>query len=308
MATNERLATRHRIPKLSDKPEPGTGRYYASYRSSNGTARRQRFVRDRIESQQMYRRWVIEQYDDHADIVIRDGSGFKDDVERTLPYIANAFVQHNEGSVRTDGATRTKGTISLRVFDDNRRQVVNILTWCQERFGDRVKRESFRDLLSETDYEAMMMAFARRLSPSQVNKHRQRFWLLVNFAKRRPFQVRLSFGPDDVQHFGGTEVKRSRSLPTVAMVRTVLDAARSSLRTAPMAGASLKAGTTTKTPSSTSAGVGLDDGMLSGRSGDTHRPTWHRNVRLPGADHTGRRPQVPTDRKGKTVSGRGLSR
>jgi hypothetical protein len=226
MATNERLATRHRIPKLSDKPEPGTGRYYASYRSSNGTARRQRFVRDRIESQQMYRRWVIEQYDDHADIVIRDGSGFKDDVERTLPYIANAFVQHNEGSVRTDGATRTKGTISLRVFDDNRRQVVNILTWCQERFGDRVKRESFRDLLSETDYEAMMMAFARRLSPSQVNKHRQRFWLLVNFAKRRPFQVRLSFGPDDVQHFGGTEVKRSRSLPTVAMVRTVLDAAR----------------------------------------------------------------------------------
>jgi len=174
----------------------------------------------------MYRRWVIEQYDDHAGIVIRDGSGFKGDVERTLPYIANAFVQHEEGRVRTDGATRTKGTISLRVFDDNRHQVVNILTWCQERFGDRVKRESFRDLLSETDYEAMMMAFARRRSTSQVNKHRQRFWLLVNFAKRRPFQVRLSFGADDVQHFGGTKVKRSRGLPTVAMVRTVLDAAR----------------------------------------------------------------------------------
>ncbi len=61
----------------------------------------------------MYRRSVIEHYDDHADIVIRDRSDFKDDVERILPYIANAFVQHNEGSVRTDGATRTKGTISV---------------------------------------------------------------------------------------------------------------------------------------------------------------------------------------------------
>ena len=88
MATNERLATRHRIPKLSDKPEPGTGRYYASYRSSNGTARRQRFTRDRMESQQMYRRWVIEQHDDHADIVLRDGSSFKGDLERAaIPQI-----------------------------------------------------------------------------------------------------------------------------------------------------------------------------------------------------------------------------
>ena len=94
----------------------GAGRYYASFRGPNGTARRQRFTKDRKESEQLYRRWVVEHYDDTADIVIRDGSGFKGDMERTLPYIANAFVRHDEGRVRLDGAPRTKGTISLRVL------------------------------------------------------------------------------------------------------------------------------------------------------------------------------------------------
>jgi hypothetical protein len=46
----------------------------------------------------MYRRWILEQYDNHADIVIRDGSGSKGDAERTLPDIANAFVQHFGGT------------------------------------------------------------------------------------------------------------------------------------------------------------------------------------------------------------------
>lgn len=187
---------------------------------------RRRFTRDRKESEQLYRRWVVEHYDDTADIVIRDGSGFKGDMERTLPYIANAFVRHDEGRVRLDGAPRTKGAISLRVFDDNRRQVVNILRWAKDQLGDRLKRESFRDLFTETDYEAMMMSFAKRLSASQVNKHRQRFWLLVNFAKRRPIQVRLSFGPDDVQHFGGVENHRERVIPTIKMIQTLLKTAR----------------------------------------------------------------------------------
>ena len=54
--------------------------------------------------------------------------------------------------MRADGVARKKGTISLRVFDDNRRQVVNILTWAKERFGDRLKQESFAVLFTETDY------------------------------------------------------------------------------------------------------------------------------------------------------------
>ncbi len=217
MATNGRLATRRRLPKLSDTPEQGTGRFYASYRGSNCTARRQRFTKDRKESAQLYRRWVVEHYDDSADIAIRDGSGFKSALEQTLPHIADAFIKHDEGRVRADGVARKKGTISLRVFDDNRRQVVNILKWAKERFGDRLKQESFADLVTETDYEGMMMSFARRLSASLVNQHRQRLWQIVNFAKRRPIQVPLSFGPDDVQHFGGVENNRERVIPTLKM-------------------------------------------------------------------------------------------
>ena len=107
MATNGQPATRQRIPKLSEKPEPRTGRYYASFRGPNGTARRRRFTKDRKESEPLYRRWVVEHYDDTAGIIIRDGSGFKGDMERTLPYIANAFLRHDEGRVRLDGALRT---------------------------------------------------------------------------------------------------------------------------------------------------------------------------------------------------------
>lgn len=225
MATNGKPTTRKRIPKLSEKPEPGTGRYYTSYRAASGSSRRQRFTRDYKESEQLYRRWVIEHYDDSVDIIVRDGSSLNGHLERTLPYIANALIQHDEGRVRPDGLPRTGGTISLRVFHDNRHQVVNILKWCKEHFGDRLKRESFRDLFTETDYETMMMAFSKRFSSSQINKHRQRFWQLVKFAKRRPFQVRLAFGPDEVRQFGGTESRREREIPTVGMIRKLLNAA-----------------------------------------------------------------------------------
>lgn len=221
MTTNGRLATRRRIPKLSHTPEQGTGRFYASYRGSNDTARRQRFTKDRKEYAQLCHRWVVEHNDNSADIVIRDGSGFKSALEQTLPHFANAFIKHDEGRVRADGLARKKGTISLRVFDDNRRQVINILKWAKERFGDRLKQESFADSVTEADYEGMMMSFAKRPSASQANKHRQRFWQIANFAKRRPIQVRLFLGQDDVQHFGGVGNNRERVIPTVKMIQTI---------------------------------------------------------------------------------------
>ena len=56
MATNERLATRRRIPKLSERLEEPNGRYYSSYRDADGKCQRQRFSRDRKESDQAYRR------------------------------------------------------------------------------------------------------------------------------------------------------------------------------------------------------------------------------------------------------------
>ena len=104
MATGVRPATRRRVPKLSEKPEPWTGRRYASFRGPKGTARRQRFTRNHKESEQPYRCWVIENYDDSADIVIRDGAGFKSDLERTPLFIATAYVHHDERRVRSEGS------------------------------------------------------------------------------------------------------------------------------------------------------------------------------------------------------------
>ncbi len=49
---------RKRTPKLSDKPEPGSNRYYASYRDENGKSRRKRFTRDRQESERPYDVWI----------------------------------------------------------------------------------------------------------------------------------------------------------------------------------------------------------------------------------------------------------
>ncbi len=114
MATDFKPATRKRIPKLSDKPEPGTGRYYTSYRAASGSARRQRFTKDRKGSKQRYRRWVIEHDDDSVDIIIRDGSGFNGPLEWTLPYIANALVQHDEGRAGPSCGTSASGSAATK--------------------------------------------------------------------------------------------------------------------------------------------------------------------------------------------------
>jgi len=127
--------------------------------------------------------------------------------------------------VRPDGARRARGTISLRVFDDNRRQVINILRWCKDRYEDRLSRTPFDELMTETDYESMMFHFIKQLSDSQINKHRQRFWNIVRFARRGPFKIRLPFGPEDVRSFGGTETRKQRQMPTVEMIQKILSVA-----------------------------------------------------------------------------------
>jgi len=222
---NLRKHKKRRIPKLSVNPEPGTMRYYASYRGTDGKPKRKRFTRDRKESEIAYHRWVIENYDQSSRIVANDHDAGKVDFDQSLPVIANAYIQHEKQRVRSDGARRAKGTISLRVFDDNRRQVVNILRWCKDRFKDRLSRTPLSELMTETDYESMMLHFVKRLSDSQINKHRQRFWDIVRFARRDPFRVRLSFGPEDVRSFGGTETRKERRMPTIEMIQKILSAA-----------------------------------------------------------------------------------
>ena len=216
---------KRRIPKLSTKPEPGTLRYYASFRGPDGKPKRKRFTKDRNESELAYHRWVIENYDQSARIIAGDHDAGNANFDQCLPVIANAFIQHEEQRVRSDEARRAKGTISLRVFDDNRRQVVDILRWCKDRFKDRLRRAPFSELMTETDYESMMLHFVKRLSDSQINKHRQRFWAIVRFARREPFRIRFSFGPEDVRAFGGTEARKQRQMPTIDMIQQILSAA-----------------------------------------------------------------------------------
>ncbi len=216
---------KRRIPRLSKKPEPGTGRYYASYRDSTGKPRRKRFSADRTESELAYHRWIVENYDQSALIIAANPDLGKGNISQSLPAIANAYIQHEKRRVRPEGGRRARGTISLRVFDDNRRQVISILRWCKERYGPRLGRTPFDQLVSATDYESMMLSFSTRLGDSQVNKHRQRFWEIARFGKRAPIGVRLPFGPDDVRNFGGTERRKTRNIPTVEMIQAILKAA-----------------------------------------------------------------------------------
>ena len=222
--TEQGRPRKRRIPKLSNKPEPGTDRYYTSYRDPAGKPRRKRFSTDRTESELAYHRWVVENYDQTAVIIAGDGDLGKGDINQSLPVIANAYVRHEKERVRPEGARRAKGTISLRVYDDNRRQVVSILRWCKQRYGARLGRTPFDQLVTATDYESLMLSFTTRLSDSQVNKHRQRFWEIVRFGRRAPFSVRLAFGPEDVRKFGGTELRKRRSVPTVKMIQAILKA------------------------------------------------------------------------------------
>jgi hypothetical protein len=104
---------KRRIPKLSRKPEPGTGRYYASYRDPAGKPRRQRFSTDRTESELAYHRWVVENYDQSAAIIAPDGNIGKGDISQSLPAIANAYIQHEKRRVRPEGGRRARGTVSL---------------------------------------------------------------------------------------------------------------------------------------------------------------------------------------------------
>ena len=214
-----------RIPVLSKKTEPGNGRYYTSFRDSNGKSKRKRFSKDLEESQLMYHRWIIENYDNSTEIVTRQKTQGKHNFQESLPFIANAFIQHERERVRPDAAKRIRGTISIRVFDDNRRQVINILKWCKTRYKDQLSQSSFQNLMTETDYESMMLHFVNRLSNSQVNKHRQRFWDIVRFARRKPFRVYFPFTRDDVRLFGGVEIRKQRTLPTIDMIQKILSIA-----------------------------------------------------------------------------------
>jgi integrase len=213
-----------RIPKLSIKPEANTGRYYTSFRTADGKSRRQRFTKDANESQMLYHRWIIEHYDKSVKIISEEQNNFNNNFQLSLPVIANSYVKYEKERVRKDDAKRIRGTISIRVFNDNRCQVVNILRWCKDHFNERLTKKPFDELFTETDYESMMMHFVNRMSNSQVNKHRQRFWEIVHFSRRELYRIRFPFSIQDVRRFGGSEKRKKRQIPTVKMIQQILTA------------------------------------------------------------------------------------
>jgi len=129
---------KRRIPQLSEKPEVTSRRYYTFFRDEGGRPRRKRFSTDRRASGITYHRWVVESYDQASTVITNEGpDGTATDT--SLPVIANAYVQHEKHRVRPENSRRTKGTISFRVFHDERKHIVNILSWCRERYGDKLK-------------------------------------------------------------------------------------------------------------------------------------------------------------------------
>src|SRR5688572_17956981 len=103
-----------RIPKLSEKPEQGTDRYYAAYRDDTGKVRRERFTKDRKESETLYRRWLVERYDEDAEIVLREPSPDKAVSNDSLLLIADAFLKHERNRVRAENAPHKRGLIGPR--------------------------------------------------------------------------------------------------------------------------------------------------------------------------------------------------
>lgn len=171
----------------------------------------------------MHREWVVAMY--HG-IVIPDPGPCKQVTRNdSLIMLGSGFIEQEKSRARAEEERRIGGTVGIRTAYANVRQLDTIIGWCRARFGDRIITDPFGDLMTETDYEAMMAEFAAKFSLSQVNKHRQRFWQLVRFARRRPYNIVFPFGPDTVRKFGGSEAPRQRQLPTVAQLKTLLKAA-----------------------------------------------------------------------------------
>ena len=93
--TELRKHKKRRIPKLSAKSEPGTMRYYASYRGPDGKPKRKRFSKDRKESEIAYHRWVVENYDQSPGILTSDNGAVKANIDQSFPIIANAYIPYS---------------------------------------------------------------------------------------------------------------------------------------------------------------------------------------------------------------------
>ncbi len=51
-----------KLPQLSENPEKRSGRYHAACRNSDGIPQKERFTRDRRESEVLYAQWIAANY------------------------------------------------------------------------------------------------------------------------------------------------------------------------------------------------------------------------------------------------------
>ena len=198
-------ARRRRKPKLSEKPEGWTGRYYAAYQDEEGKSQRKRFTRDYGESVHLCHLWLPEHLDEDVEIITVRARPDKAMVDTSLVAISTAYNEPQKRRVRGYDDQHHQGTINQQTADDIRRQISVIVDPAKKNLGSRQQHRStsLENVFTPTTYKDMFLHFTRRWSQPYVNKIPTRFWSLIRFAAREPYSVRHGFTKDDVPSYGG---------------------------------------------------------------------------------------------------------
>jgi len=220
------------LPKLTRNTH---GQYLVYYRKPNGVPGRKKFTHKKRESEILYHRWLLENYDSAVVLANQDSEVAAEKVSRpnTLGVIAKAYAEHTTNRTRKDDDPPRRGLIGQPEAYAIQQQTLNILAWAKEHFGEaKIKAAPFGQLWAVQDYESMMLHFTKKYKKNtQINKHRQRFWALASFATRHPFEQELRFRRESTARYGGDASRKDWSFPTPAEFRRILKKASEMERT-----------------------------------------------------------------------------
>ncbi len=213
--------TRNRVPKLSNKVERTTGRYYACYRDANGKHLRKRFTTDYETSQAEYTAWLETFYRDrsaqvhHELLTLAPGS---------WPAIMLDFLRVQRDRVRGNQEPKRAGSISIRSYADIERIHKNFLAWAKGQWGeDVVYQTPFARLMTQSAYEQMTSHLIHQgFGDAYVRRHKLQFWELARFAKHRPYEQRLDFDREDTRRYREFSHQRERWMPDKRLLCRIL--------------------------------------------------------------------------------------
>lgn len=211
-----------KLPELSKKPEPATGRYYCSYRNERNQPRKQRFTSDRRESMTLLKQWLERNYTPTGDRRFNNGAlpEAAKSGEQPLLEVCEAFLNHEWKRVRGPDDERRKYTITPGAYRDTELALRKVGEYLAEHHPEEFNSVPFNVLLRAHTYSDMMLAFSKKYSTSQVNKIRNSFWALARYAGRYPpFEQRLSFSSMDVEKFGGATKPKRRPIPSKQQIQ-----------------------------------------------------------------------------------------